>query len=89
MGNISGTTSEDFVYQSGNSYFTGRLTRKDGAPNRLVGGAYELIGEGKRYIGQINITFNVIKNQILFVMNDLDNIPELSDLTQKIVTVLK
>lgn len=89
MENITRIKSEDFVYQSGNSYFIGRLTREDGAPKRLVGGAYELIEDDKRYIGQINITFNIVKSQISFVMDDFDNMPVLSDLTQKIVAVLK
>ena len=74
MGNISGQTIEDFVYQDGNIYFNGKLARVDGVPSKLVGGIYKFSDDNiKEFLGQLSIVYSAKKQINFSIQNGLYN----------------
>lgn len=89
MGNISGQTIEDFVYQDGNIYFNGKLARVDGVPSKLVGGIYKFSDDNiKEFLGQLSIVYSA-KKQINFLFQNIENFPYSASLVEKIIGVIK
>lgn len=89
MGNISGQTIEDFVYQDGNIYFNGKLVRVDGVPSKLAGGLYRIYEDNaKSFLGQLNIVYS-LKNQVSFLIQNIDDYSDSASLAGKIIDVIK
>jgi hypothetical protein len=89
MGNISGQTIEDFVYQNGNLYFSGKLVKVDGVPSKLAGGLYRLSEDNtKSFVGQLNIVYS-LKKQVNFSLQNIDDYSDSASLAGKIIDVIK
>ena len=89
MENISGQTIEDFVYQNGNLYFSGKLVKVDGVPSKLAGGLYRLSEDNvKSFLGQLNIIYS-LKKQVNFSLQNIDDYSDSASLTEKIIDVIK